>query len=141
MKSQSALMQTFPMLFQAVMTPGITAELALTGETVNWRELFRVIGDMTGYKEYADLIRKMTPEEQQARNQPPAEAMLKAQMQDKRIAGQKEIQAERLGVESELEREKQASTDQTEDNHLLAELSRSLMQVISAKDKEKEKKA
>ncbi len=137
MKSQSALMQTFPMLFQAVMTPGITAELALTGETVNWRELFRVIGDMTGYKEYADLIRKMTPEEQQARNQPPAEAMLKAQMQDKRIEGQRAIQAERLGVESELEREKQASTDQTEDNHLLAELSRSLMQVISAKDKEK----
>jgi uncharacterized protein (DUF1501 family) len=113
----------------------------MTGEAVSWKDIARVIGDATGYREYADLIRKMTPEEQEARKQPAPADVLRKEMQTERIQGQQMIQRERLMVDSELEREKMASNDQTEDNALLAQLSQVLAKLTAEKDKDKKPNA
>ncbi len=136
MKSQAFLLQTFPLMFQALAHPGMSAELALTNEAINWKEMFRVLSDMTGYQEYADLIRPMSKEEQQARQQPPPDAVLRKEMQTERIEGQRTIQQDRLLAEGQMEREKQSSTDETEDTYALIEMAKALIAQIE-KDKEK----
>jgi hypothetical protein len=141
MKSQQMLLQTLPLMLQTLANPGMAAELAMTGEAVSWKDIARVIGDATGYREYADLIRKMTPEEQEARKQPAPADVLRKEMQTERIQGQQMIQRERLMVDSELEREKMASNDQTEDNALLAQLSQVLAKLTAEKDKDKKPNA
>lgn len=138
MKAQSFLLQTFPLVFQAMANPGMAQELALTNEAINWREVLRVVSDMTGYREFADLIRPMSQEEQEARKQPPPEEMMRQQMQRERIQGQQMIQRERLLAEGELEREKQASTDQTEDIYALVELAKQLIAKVGQEEKANE---
>ena len=129
MQARMGLLQTFPLILQTLGNPALIQELAVHGETPNWSELMRVLTEMTGYKNRAELVRKLTPEEQQARQQQQeTPEMVKMAMQKERIAGQASIQDKRLQIESQLEREKMASTDQTEDNYLLAELAKTLIQ-------------
>lgn len=128
MQARMGLLQTFPLIMQTLGNPAFIQELAINGETPNWSELMRVLSEMTGYKNRAELIRKLSPEEiQQRQQQQQSPDMIRMQMQRERIQGQSMIQDRRLQIESGLEREKMASTDQTEDNHLLAELVKTLI--------------
>lgn len=123
MQSRMGLLQTFPLVFQTLANPALVSELAMQGVTPNWPEVMRVLTDMTGYNKRADLLRPMTPEERQQRQQQQGgEQQFRMQMQRERISGQQRIQAERLASEAELERERLAGVEQTEDNALLAKL-------------------
>lgn len=49
------------------------------------------------------------------------------QMQRERIEGQERIQGQKLESQSQSEREKQYSTDQTDDNYAMIELAKAIM--------------
>src|SRR5439155_25656499 len=88
MQSKMALLQVFPLVFQSLANPLFMQQLSAQGLTINFVELMNMLLDTTGYRLRADLIRKLTPEEQQKQQQPPAEGMLRKQMQRERLEGE-----------------------------------------------------
>lgn len=135
MQSKMSLMQTFPLVFQALTNGPFISQLQMQGVTVDWQELMNILIDMTGYRNRADLIRPLKPEEMERMNQPPAEEMIRMQMQKERIQGQAQIQDRKLQAQMQLAGMKQESTDQTEDNYALIELAKAIMQTATAQDK------
>lgn len=127
MQSRMALLQTFPLIFQTMANPALVAEMAIEGKALDWEELFRVLTDMTGYRSRGSFIRQLSQEEMKARQQPPPEEMLRMQMQRERIEGQERIQGQKLESQSQSEREKQYSADQTDDNYAMIELAKAIM--------------
>lgn len=127
MQSRMALMQTFPLMFQTMANPLLIAEMAKQGKKLNWEELMRVLTELTGYRKVGDFIMDLTPEDKQMMGQPPPGEMLRMQMQQERIKGQAAITQMKLKHQTELERERQASGDQTEDNALMADLAKSII--------------
>jgi hypothetical protein len=91
MAARQGLLQVFPLIMQSLSNPGLLAELRTAGMTVNWTELESMVFDACGYRNKTSLFRKLTPEEAQQANQPPIQEMIRMQMQQERIAGQKDI--------------------------------------------------
>jgi len=102
MQSKMALLQVFPLVFQSLSNPLFMQQLSSQGLTINFIELMNMLLDTTGYRLRADLIRKLTPEEQQKQQQPPAEAMLRMQMQRERLKGEAERQQQKLTADREM---------------------------------------
>lgn len=136
MQSRMSLMQTFPLVFQTMANPALMQQMAKQGKKFNWMELMRALTEFTGYRKMADLIIDMTPEEMQQLNQPPAEAMMKMQMQKERIAGQEKITGQKLLAQAVMSREKQASQDATEDNWMLADMAKAIIPHAMGNDKD-----
>lgn len=136
MQSRMALLQTLPLILQTLGNPGFISELALQGETVNWKELAALITDMTGARLRADLIRPLTPEEKQARQQQgQAEAQLKMQMQRERIQGQSAIQQQKLLAEGRMQEGEAQNEDEQDQLYALLELAKEMMKLKAAKEK------
>ena len=136
MASKASLMQTFPLIAQTLMSPGLLSDLASQGMTIDWQEIMLAIQDMTGWRGKADLIRKMTPEEQKARQSPGPENEMKMKMQQERIMGQAAIQkhkTEASMMESDKQREDGAESQHTDS------LLKMALELIRQKDKEKKK--
>lgn len=132
MQSRASLMQAFPLIFQTLANPGLMQELAASGLTVEWKEAVFMLLDMTGYKNRADLIRPLTPQEMQARKQPPPEAIMKlqaeqqqlqakAQLEQLRIQGETEATAKEAQFQHQLDREKMGVERQMELDKLAQE--------------------
>ena len=97
MQARMGLLQTFPLIMQTLGNPAFIQELAQSGQSPDWSEIMRILEEMTGYKKRADLIRQLSPEEMQARQQKQQmPEMIKAKMQEQRIMGQQTIQREKL---------------------------------------------
>ena len=135
MQSRMALMQTFPLVFQTMANPGLMQQLAQQGKKFNWEELMRMLQEFTGYRKMGELVMPMSPEEMQKLNQPPPEEKLRAEMQTQRIQGQAAITKMKMDGDAELERERQAAEDQTEDNYMLMDLSKALLQRLGKNGK------
>jgi hypothetical protein len=104
MQARQGLLQTFPLILQTLGNPAFLQELAKTGDTPDWSELMRVLTEMTGYKNRADLIRKLSPDEMQARQQQQnSPDMIRMEMQKQRLMGQQVIQREKLAIAAEAE--------------------------------------
>ena len=91
MASRASLAQNFPLVLQTLMNPGLIQQLAAMGQAINFVELEQMLFDMLVHQPVTSLFRKLTPEEQQKMNQPPPTDMLHMQMQQERIAGQKDM--------------------------------------------------
>ena len=79
------------------------AQLAQTGQTPDFKELFDVILEITNFQKKGDFIRPLTPEEQKSMGQPSSEDQIRQKMQTERIAGQKEITQIKLDAEQQNE--------------------------------------
>lgn len=106
MQARMSLLQSFPLVFQSLTNPGFVSEMATQGVTPDWKELFTMLVDMTGYRNRADLMRPLTPQEQQMRNQPPAAELIKIQMQQERIQGQAAISQAQNQADMALQQQK-----------------------------------
>jgi len=135
MQSRMSLLQTFPLVFQTLANPAFVSQLAAQGVTPNWAELMAVLTDMTGYRNRADLIRPLTPEEKQQLGQPPATEMIRMQMQKERIEGQERITDKKLEAQKLLEGQKLETTAETEDNYAALELIKAILQERQQKER------
>lgn len=91
MRARMAMLQTFPQLAQTFLNSSFLDLLAKQqGKTVNIMELAQLLLDALEYPNRLALFRDLTPEEKQAMNQPPAEVVMKEQMQNARIQAAKE---------------------------------------------------
>jgi hypothetical protein len=127
MKSQMTLLQTLPLVLQTVLNPALIMQLAQQGLGLNLAEIMTMILDTTGFKNRADLIRKLSPQElQMMQQQAQQEAQLKMQMQQERIQSQQQMTQAKLQHSTQLEQMKQDGKHQTEDlrgkHHLAAAL-------------------
>jgi hypothetical protein len=79
MVTKERLMQIFPFVTQYLLNGPFLQQLGASGQTVDSAEILRFLQDAAGTAELYTLIRPMTPEEQQQRQQPdPAAQMEKA---------------------------------------------------------------
>jgi hypothetical protein len=129
MQSRMALMQTFPLVMQSITNPAFMQQLAQGGQTVDFAELFKMILDMTGYQNRADLIRPLTPQEQQMLKQPPAEAVLKQQMQQQRLQAQGQIQQGKQQHQTQIEQMKLDAKGGSDRSAMYSELTKALMPI------------
>lgn len=90
--SRERLAQMVPTLFQIAMNSDIVGRLQQQGETVDVKELVRLLQDASGTTEKYGIFRKMSPEEQQQMEQAKQQ---EAAMQQKamELAAKKEIAA------------------------------------------------
>jgi hypothetical protein len=99
--AKNRMAQTLPFLLEIFTNQAIIGQLSETGYKVDLNELVRMCLDMAEWKNYSDLVIKMTPEELQTMQQQKAAAMQAnsqqalqeqkqqnaLQMEDKKIAG------------------------------------------------------
>jgi hypothetical protein len=86
MRSRPALMQSLPMLMEMAFNPALLEMNRQIGIVPNMDTLNTVIADMVNMQKM-DFWRSLTPQEQQALNQPSPDQALRAQMQQEREAG------------------------------------------------------
>lgn len=129
MKTKMALMQTFPLVMQSISNPAFMAQLAQTGQTVDFAEVFRMILDMTDYQNRADLIRPLTPQEKQQMQQPPPDVTAKKDMQTQRIQGQAMIQQGKQQHDTQMQQMKLAAQSGADKMDMFQELSKALMPI------------
>lgn len=70
MVTKERLMQIFPFIAQYLLNGPLIQQLGAAGQTVDAQEMIRFMQDAAGTSESYKLIRAMSPEEQQQRNQP-----------------------------------------------------------------------
>lgn len=100
MQSKQGLMAVYPMILQAMTNPALLEQLSLQGKTVNFDELFQMLVDVSGYKRKADLIRDLTKEEIERRQQQqPSPEQMKMDMQRERFEQLKEMNIDKGEME------------------------------------------
>ena len=96
MLTREKLSQMFPFIMQYLFSGPFMGELAKTGQTVNFNEIFRMFGDATGVSEAYSLIRPMSEQEQAALNQPSPELQAKIAMKTQDGDVRKEIMDKKM---------------------------------------------
>lgn len=79
MLRREQIMQAFPLILQSVTSGGLVQQLASMGKTVDFAELFRMLLDGARITGNYVLFRDLTPQEQQAMQQPPPQVVARAQ--------------------------------------------------------------
>lgn len=69
MVSKQELQQVFPFMAQYLLNGQFLGMLEQTGKTINFPEFFEMFQDATGVSKHYNLVRDITPEEQQQRQQ------------------------------------------------------------------------
>jgi hypothetical protein len=95
MRAKFVLQQMLPMLWEMGLNPAFLQQLGMqqgmTADMKQWTELLCNAMDV----EFRALYRQMTPQEQQALNQPSPDQMLGLQKQRERLQSQQEVQREK----------------------------------------------
>ncbi len=105
MASKQALLQNLQWIMQSAMNPQLLQQLTMQGLTIDFTEIFQIIADATGYARKADLVRPLTPQEQQAlkaaRENPQSMELM---MQRERMAAMEKMQQDKgeLGIAGEV---------------------------------------
>jgi hypothetical protein len=81
MSAKQQMAQSMTLMIQIFENPPLMEQLALAGKKINIEELFHMIHDLSGYKNYYDIIQPLTPEDKQ-RQQQQNPGMQKAQAAD-----------------------------------------------------------
>lgn len=95
------LQEIAPMLLQNLTTGPLVAALAQTGQTVDFNELINLVIDSTGIRKRYNLVRPMTPEEQQKVQQ---EQQMQMQQSQQQIQAQQQMAERKNEVELEKAR-------------------------------------
>lgn len=101
MKSQMALLQSFPLIIQTLFNPAFMQELAAQGMTIDANEVSRMLAESAGYRYRAQLIRPLTQQEKQQRQQPPPAELIRQQMQQQRLQAQSQINQQNIAADSQ----------------------------------------
>jgi len=91
MLAKSNLMQIFPFVTQYLLSGPLMESLKSAGQTVNFQAIVDMLQDAAGTKGRYDIIRPMTPQEQQAAQQPPPQVQAQMQMEQAKQQNAKEI--------------------------------------------------
>lgn len=67
--AKQQMAQSMVMMIQLFENPPLMEQLALQGKKVNIEELFHMLHDMSGFKNYYDIIQPMTPADEQRKQQ------------------------------------------------------------------------
>ena len=100
MLTRERLQSTFPFLIQYLLSGQFVGELQKTGKTIDFDELFRMLQDATGTADLYDLVRPMSPEEQQAMQQ---EKQQQQQMADR--SNQVRLQMGQIKAQTDIQKE------------------------------------
>lgn len=103
MVTKDKLGQLVPFLAQYLMAGPLLAQLGKTGKTVDFDEFVNMVQDATNTSKLYRLIRPLSPQEQQAAQQPPPEVQM--QMQQKQQDIQTRLQLGQMKAQSELQKE------------------------------------
>lgn len=103
MMTRERLSQVAPILIQFLTQGPMIEQLAKSGKTVDFDELFRLVQDATGVGRLYSLVRPMTPEEQQARQAPPPDVA--AKMQAKELESRTRLQMGQMKAQAEIQKE------------------------------------
>lgn len=92
MLTRDKMLQVLPVLQQYYMNGSFIQQLHSAGKTVDFDILSQFIQDATGTGEAYRIVRPMTPQEQQALNQPPPEAVMQQQMKQADLQSRQQLQ-------------------------------------------------
>lgn len=93
MISRANLQQIYPFIAQNLLQGPLGTQLNQIGLTVDFMELFNMMQDATGTSKLYSLIRPLSPQEQQAKNQPPPQVVAQQQQaQAETQAGMQRVQ-------------------------------------------------
>lgn len=115
MLAKSNLMQIFPFVTQYLLSGPLLESLKSAGQTVNFTAIFDMLQDAAGTKGRYDLIRPMTPQEQQAAQAPPPQVQAQMQMEQAKQQNAKEIMG--MKIQGDLQQTmmaKQGSPEETQ---------------------------
>lgn len=106
MMNKEKLQQALPVIEQALFQPQVMGNLNQLGYTVDPLEFMIMLQDATGTTRAYNIVRPLTPEEEQARQQPPPQAQLEmqqsqAELQLRRELGQMKQQSEMAKVQAQ----------------------------------------
>jgi hypothetical protein len=97
MNARQGFLQTFPVLAQTLLNPEVLQILAQQQQmTINVKELVRRVDDAINYSGRDALFIPMTKGQIQAMQQPPAEAVMKTQLQQAQLQSAESINDKRL---------------------------------------------
>lgn len=102
MMSREKLLQILPVINQYFMNGAFLGQLHQAGKTVDFDEFQQVIQDATGTARQYKLIRPLTPQEQQAMNQPSPDAQM--QMQQKQMDLQNRVQLQGMKSQTVIQK-------------------------------------
>lgn len=83
MLTREKLMGILPVITQFYTQPNFQQGLAESDLKINWPEMFRFVQQATGVEKQFEFVVPLTPEEKQARMQPPPEAVMQAQQAER----------------------------------------------------------
>lgn len=102
MMTREKLAQVFPFLMQYMVNGTFMGELHKAGKTIDFTELFQMLQDATGTGRLYDFVRPLSPQEQQAMNQPPPEAV--ADQQKTQAEHQNRLQLQQMKSQTDLQK-------------------------------------
>jgi hypothetical protein len=91
MLTREKLAAMFPFVVQYLFSGPFMSELAKTGRTINFDDVFKLFQDATGTDGLYNFIRQLTPEEQQKMQAPPPQVQAQMMMQQQEGLVRKEI--------------------------------------------------
>lgn len=109
MQTKEKLMQIFPFITQYLLNGPFLEQLNAANQTVDPNEMLRFLQDATGTAEKYTLIRPLTPEEIQAKQQQ-QQAAQQAQQQEKQADHQVRLQVEQLKSQTTLQKTQMMQT-------------------------------
>ncbi len=96
--AKSQMAQSLFMMIQLFENQPLMDQLnKISGKKVNIEELFHMVHDISGWKNYYDIIQDMTPEEKQALQMQSAAAQQQAKVQ-----GQMQVQGQKFGQDQQI---------------------------------------
>jgi hypothetical protein len=143
MMTKDTLQQIFPFLMQNLTAGPFIQQLNATGQTVDWGVLSQMLQDATGTARQYPIFRPMSPEEQEAMNQPPPDVIAKQQETQSELETRKELM--QMKVQGELEKaqiQKQPDPSQIEAEQMKLQMDLAMKQVeMQSKKEEAQTKA
>lgn len=102
MLTREKLMAALPTITQFYTAPNFQQGLAESDQKLNWAEMARFIKTATGIDREFEFIVPLSPEEKQARQQPPPEVMMQAQQKQQDI--QTRLQLGQMKSQTEIQK-------------------------------------
>ena len=131
MLAKSNLMQIFPFVTQYLLSGPLLESLKSSGQTVNFQALIDMLQDAAGTRGRYDLIRPMTPQEQQAAQQPPPQVQAQMQMEQAKQQNSKEIIG--MKIQGDLQKTMMAKQSSPEEMQMKMAESQQKMQMEQMK--------
>lgn len=101
MLSRDRVAQAVQFLGPIILSAGFMEQMAANGQTIDTTEFERMVSDASGTADEYHLFRPLTPQEQQARQQPPPQ--VNAQLQAKQLEAQTRTQIMQMKLQGDAQ--------------------------------------